>query len=192
MVVQYIFFLTLLAEILLGGTLILTLLHPGFRVWPPPSKESWQYRLTWSLTALIFLGLLLLGLLDWGSMRFPPFFRFGFGPLLMISGLAFALWAMQTLGVRTTLGLGGRLVRVGPYRFSRNPQYVGDIALIAGYVALSSSRLALITGAIGCIWFALAPFVEEPWLRRQLGEEYGEYLQNVPRYLGLPAPDDKP
>ncbi|MDH3622522.1 MAG: hypothetical protein OES69_13780 [Myxococcales bacterium] len=33
-------------------------------------------------------------------------------------------------------------------------------------------------------WFALTPFTEEPWLRKQYGEAYDAYCQRVPRFLG--------
>jgi protein-S-isoprenylcysteine O-methyltransferase Ste14 len=184
---RIIFGITLAAEAILGGSLILTLLRPGFRAWPPLGRDTWQYRLTWSMTIVSALGILVVGLLDWGSLPLLIPLRVGLGPALMLVGTALALWAVHTLSYETSLGLGGALVREGPYRLSRNPQYVGDIALITGYVMLSSSWMALISGAMATVWFVLAPFTEEPWLRQQHGEEYEAFLDSVPRFLGVPS-----
>ena len=75
------------------------------------------------------------------------------------------------------------LVTSGVYRFTRNPQYLGDIALVAGYAILCNSQFVYITGLIGILWFLLAPFTEEPWLRREYGEAYERYASRVPRFI---------
>jgi len=76
------------------------------------------------------------------------------------------------------------LVTSGPYRFTRNPMYVGMAAL---YVALAL--------ALGVIWaLALLPFVilavdrlviakEEPYLEVKFGEDYREYKRDVRRWI---------
>jgi protein-S-isoprenylcysteine O-methyltransferase Ste14 len=76
------------------------------------------------------------------------------------------------------------LVVSGPYRFTRNPMYVGMAALYAAFAF-----------AFGVIWaFALLPLVlvavdrlvvalEEPYLERRFGEAYREYTARVRRWL---------
>ena len=73
----------------------------------------------------------------------------------------------------------------GPYRFTRNPQYVADIGMLAGFAILTNSTYAWITCLLGIVWFVLAPFTEEPWLRDQFGVEYDSYIKRVPRFLSL-------
>lgn len=90
------------------------------------------------------------------------------------------------------LALEGPFVEEGPYRYSRNPQYVGDIALPAGYILLTNSLALLLTGLLAIGWFALAPFAEEPWLRARFGRAYEEYLEKVPRFLGKGFSPGKP
>ena len=174
---------TLAADFLLSGSLAVTLLHSDLELWPPPGRNSWQYWLTWISTQLFAIGTVALGALDRGSIPLPTAIRLGLGLPLLIAGLSLALWAVRSLGVESSLGLGGPIERSGPYRFSRNPQYVGDIAVIAGFVLLSSSWLALISGLIGGLWFVLAPLAEEPWLRARYGGDYEEYFENTPRFL---------
>jgi len=177
--------ITLVAEVFLGGSLIVTLRMPRFRVWPPPNKRSWQYVYTWGLTLISFAGILALGILDWNSFVLRHWLRFPIGIAIIASSLALFMWAIRTLGLHATQGLGGRLVLQGPYQFTRNPQYVADIALLAGFAILSNSTLALPTCLLGMIWFVLAPFTEEPWLRERFGADYDAYMRKVPRFLSL-------
>jgi protein-S-isoprenylcysteine O-methyltransferase Ste14 len=182
--VNSVFVVTLVAQALLGGSLIVTLLVPGFRVWPPPGKRSWQYAFTWGLTFVSFGGILVLGILDWNSFLLDHWLRFPVGIALIAFSLYLVLWAIRTLGSHASQGLGGGLIREGPYRWTRNPQYVADIVMLAGFAVLTNSTLALITGFLGAAWFILAPFTEEPWLREQFGEEYDRYTEAVPRFIG--------
>jgi protein-S-isoprenylcysteine O-methyltransferase Ste14 len=50
-------------------------------------------------------------------------------------------------------------------------------------VLVSNSELALVVWALWTLWFALAPFAEEPWLREKLGAPYEEYTKRTRRYL---------
>ncbi len=135
------------------------------------------------LASLGMLGTTILGILDWNTFDVPQWLRVAGGFLAAI-GTSFALWGVRELGARATQGLGGELATTGPYRYSRNPQYVGDIALLLGFGLLCNSALTLTAVALGIVWFALAPFAEEPWLRECLGPPYEEYTRRVPRFLG--------
>ncbi len=180
---EQIFVATVLLESFLGGSLILTLLVPGFRAWPPPGKNSWQYYFVWVSTISSYIGIIALGILDWNSFMISHWIRFPVGILILIIGLALAIWGVRALGIHASQGLGGDLMREGPYQFTRNPQYVGDVAMIIGYIILSNSKMLLIAGLLGVFWFILAPYVEEPWLREQFGEDYDDYASKVPRFI---------
>ena len=86
-----------------------------------------------------------------------------------------------------TLGSLLVLVAEGPYRYTRNPQYVGDIVGLLGWGILCNSLLTWIVSLLGMAWFALAPFTEEPWLRARYGPAYEEFRRRVPRFLGRHA-----
>lgn len=167
------------------GSLVLTLLSPRFRIWPPPRKNSWQYVYTWGLTLISLSGILTLGFLDWNSFVFTHWLRLPIGITIIAASIGLAVWGVRTLGVRASEGVGGSLVEQGPYRFTRNPQYVADIALLAGFAILSNSVLALPTGLLAIVWFVLAPFTEEPWLRERFGSDYDVYMRKVPRFVSL-------
>jgi protein-S-isoprenylcysteine O-methyltransferase Ste14 len=105
-------------------------------------------------------------------------------PLLGLGGGLLA-WSFRALSVETSLGVRGELIRTGPHRFSRNPQYLGTYLYLASLVLLSGPHLA----AIGCLavglWFVATPFVEEPWLAQPFGAEYAAYCREVPRFLSF-------
>ncbi len=180
---EYILVATLSAQVLLSGSLIVTLLVPSRRIWPPPGRKSWQYIFTWSLSIIALGGILILGILDWNSFVIGRWLRYPVGVGLIVFGLFLVMWAIRTLGIHASQGLGGELVQEGPYQWTRNPQYVADLLMLAGFAVLSNSTLALAAGLMGMTWFVLAPFTEEPWLRGQFGDEYDRYMESVPRFF---------
>ncbi len=93
--------------------------------------------------------------------------------------------AMIVLGIVPSFGSESALVRRGPYRFSRNPQYVGFIVGLIGWVFLSSSRLAAVASLAGMVPLIAVPFTEEGWLLARHGAAYEEYRRGVPRYVSL-------
>ena len=79
-----------------------------------------------------------------------------------------------------------RLVVVGPYRYVRNPMYLGFYAGWAGlWVIFGRANVAAIVWACA-ILAAVALFVmlyEQPTLRRKFGADYEEYCRNVPAWI---------
>jgi protein-S-isoprenylcysteine O-methyltransferase Ste14 len=118
------------------------------------------------------------------SLGLPAWLRLGLGaPLLALGGLLIA-WGSRALSVAATLGVRGPFVRSGPYRFSRNPQYLGACLYLAALVVLSGSQLAGVGGLAVAAWFLATPFVEEPWLAEKYGAAYEAYRRAVPRFFG--------
>ena len=77
------------------------------------------------------------------------------------------------------------LVRGGLYRFSRNPMYLGVLAVIFGQAIVFASGPVARYGVLMAIGFHLAVVLfEEPHLRAREGAEYEEYCRRVPRWLG--------
>lgn len=79
------------------------------------------------------------------------------------------------------------LVAAGPYRWTRNPMYVGVVGMLLGE-ALALWSVPLLIHAL-CTWTAMFLFVllyEEPALTRRFGDSYLAYRRSVPRWIGLP------
>ena len=173
---------TVVVFVLLTG-IVWSVVRPDRRIWPPPGRRSWQYGLTWICWfAAIGLGAALL-LLDWNSWVFASGLRSLVGiPLALLGGLL-ALWGIVTIGWKNTSGVSDGLDASGPYRFTRNPQYVGDTVLLLGLGIVANSELVWITNALLALWFIIAPLSEEVWLSEEYGEEYEQYRRNTPRFL---------
>jgi protein-S-isoprenylcysteine O-methyltransferase Ste14 len=76
-----------------------------------------------------------------------------------------------------------RLVIRGPYRFVRNPMYLGAGLALAGAALFYESLHLLAYGAIfllACHLFVVS--YEEPTLRRTFGSEYEAYCHRVRRW----------
>lgn len=178
-----VFLITLVAELLVGFALLFSAIRPGSRIWPPPEKKSWQFYFMWILISTIYIGVILVGFVDWDTFIYFHFSRFILGGVFVGVGLFFFIWGLVTLSMHSSLGLEGELITNGPYRVSRNPQYVAIFFIIVGLIFITNSILALISGILGIIGHVIAPFAEEPWLRDQFGEKYEEYCKKVRRFL---------
>lgn len=80
-----------------------------------------------------------------------------------------------------------RLVIRGPYRFVRNPMYIGAAIAVSG-AALFYTSTALLAFVIIFLLAAHAFVVlyEEPTLSRSFGQEYEDYCGRVRRWLPRP------
>lgn len=148
---------------------------PQRRIWPPPGPGSWQIRVTWVSFTLAFGLNAALVLLDWNSGRLPGGLRFTAGVPIAIVGSLLTSWGMATLGTRNTSGVAVRFVHGGPYRFTRNPQYLGDIILFLGLSLVANSIMLWSTHLLLVVVFLVAPLAEEPWLEDQFGQTYLDY-----------------
>lgn len=77
-----------------------------------------------------------------------------------------------------------QVVRRGVFRYSRNPIYLGDALLLAGYAIHRGDPLALIpvAGFVGVIDLFQVP-EEEAALLERFGSTYGEYVATVRRWF---------
>lgn len=180
---QTLFSVGLLSGGLLLGGLLATIVSPTFRFWPHGTR-NWTFWVSWTAWTLYVVGLVGIAYLDWWHWYEPPVVVQLVSVLVFVAGTALSIWAMWTLGFWESSGLEGHLQTEGPYRFSRNPQYVGFIAMLASGGLLAGSIQTVILAIGGIVWFLLAPLAEEPWLREQYGDAYEEYLRSVPRFLG--------
>jgi protein-S-isoprenylcysteine O-methyltransferase Ste14 len=173
-------------NVLAHGTLLLgaiwSIAFPERRFYPMRAKGQSFYAM-WFLFDFILLTNAALVVLDWNTGPLSPELRFLNGGPLLVLGAAFLLWGIATLGIANTSGLRYGFVARGPYKISRNPQYVGDFFIFAGIVILANSEIVLVTHLLTALVLLLAPLAEEPWLEGEYGEEYVEYRRAVPRFL---------
>jgi len=168
------------------GCMLLSIVRPDLRTWPPPKSTPWPRPLLAIVGPLFPIGVfgqLLLGVLDWNTFVLDHWGRFVAGGLLFAWGGFWALWGFRTLGVQVSQGQEGDLIDTGAYRYCRNPQYIGSIAGFTGYALICNSSLTLIASGLAAVAFTLMPFAEEPWLLERLGAAYDDYCARVPRFI---------
>jgi protein-S-isoprenylcysteine O-methyltransferase Ste14 len=78
----------------------------------------------------------------------------------------------------------GKLSTAGPYRWSRNPQYVGSFLFLLGFALNDWSLWCLAALLVVVINLHLLVLVEEEHLRRVFGDKYAEFHRAIPRYAG--------
>ena len=111
------------------------------------------------------------------------------GLLSLFAGIILLLWCSVVFYVsgRGTLAPWSppqRLVAVGPYRFSRNPMYLGVTLILIGWAVLFWSLTLVVYGASVLLAFHIRVIVgEEPWLQRTFGADWESYRARVPRWL---------
>ena len=104
-------------------------------------------------------------------------------------GAMVAFAAQMSMGtswrVGVVSGATGDLVSGGLFRFSRNPTFVGQTALLSG-VALAVPSAPTILAPLLFLWSAAIQIrSEEAAMRQSLGPEYDRYAASVPRWIGL-------
>ncbi len=141
--------------------------------------------------AVAFAGAMLLHALV--PLPFPDF------PWRIILGTGLLVIAIIGLGVlvgsfrkrRTTLnpfGSPATLLVDGPYRFSRNPMYLGLVAAYLGGCLLAQSvwPILLLTIPLAILSRVVIPY-EEASLRTVFGADYDAYCARVGRWFSLPS-----
>lgn len=110
------------------------------------------------------------------------------GLVLMFVGLALMSW-VSMLFRRPGTSFGSRggtpvLLTSGPFRFSRNPMYLGKLIWVVGLAVLLGS---LIVFLFPVLFFLFANLVivplEEKRMEHMLGEQFVEYKRRVRRWL---------
>ncbi len=184
-IIQILFAATIILELIYVALFVLTIKLPGFRFWPPPKARSWQFFFSWLVAGLVAVNFLVIGLLDFDSfVLFSLKQRLSYVIGIFVIGSLIGSWAFVTFGLKNVIGMEDGLITDGPYRYTRNPQYIGDSLSIIGYIVLTNSGMVLIIGVLGVILNLLAPYTEEPWLEERYGERYREYKRRVPRFIG--------
>jgi protein-S-isoprenylcysteine O-methyltransferase Ste14 len=77
-----------------------------------------------------------------------------------------------------------QFVAVGPYRYVRNPMYIGGAILLAGFALYLRSGAALLFCLPWLVLFHIFVLAyEEPTLRGKFGASYEAYCRNVNRWI---------
>jgi protein-S-isoprenylcysteine O-methyltransferase Ste14 len=149
---------------------------PAFRIWPPVALGlPLAVGLTLSATAGDPVAIAT------SNTRWV-------GWLLVLAFVVWNGWTLAYMATHRTAVLPGAatvlVLQSGPFRVSRNPLYVGLVALDLGWALVADSFWALVFVPIGVAalwWGAVRP--EERYLSAKFGAEYDTYRARVRRWL---------
>ena len=95
-------------------------------------------------------------------------------------------FAWRGLGTPAPFDPPRRLVISGPYRWVRNPMYLGFGIVLIGEALVFPNITWVILIMVVSLWIVVTLFVlgyEEPTLRRTFGADYETYCRNVHRWI---------
>ena len=145
----------------------------------------------WVPPPLLYLLALLLGLLL-DRRAHVPFLPRGvarvLGWPLVGGGMALVAWFVRTMrDADTTIRIDkpvSRVVKDGPFRYSRNPGYLSLTMIYAGIAVLRNALWAILL--LPLVVYVIQREVierEERYLERSFGEEYLDYKRRVRRWV---------
>ena len=108
------------------------------------------------------------------------------GFILIAIGESLRMWAVRYAGgvTRTTKVGAPSLCTSGPYSYTRNPLYIGNMIIYSGVVFVAGSlnilSMLIITWAFFIIQYYLIINLEQNTLIDIFGKEYKNYMNNVP------------
>jgi len=106
----------------------------------------------------------------------------------LAAGTALYLWCLWEFaaygrGTPAPFDAPRQLVVRGPYRWVRNPMYLGVELVIVGWsVLFRSVSVALYAVVVGLAFHGFVVLYEEPALRRKFGACYRKYCEQVGRW----------
>jgi len=110
----------------------------------------------------------------------------GLLPLAVGAGIVlWCIWDFAVVGHGTLAPIDPptQLVARGPYRYVRNPMYVGAVLVLLGEAALFVSvALVIYCAVFFVVAHSFVVLYEEPTLHRQFGQSYDAYRRSVRRW----------
>lgn len=146
-------------------------------------------RLTADYPKIWLAGFVLAGWLAGRLAPHGPGWLAGWGPVLALAGLALMVWAGWVMRrAHTTVDPHGQprhLVTSGPFRLSRNPIYVADAMILAGFCLAFRAPLAAVLLVADFVLVISARFIphEEQRLARSFPDAFAAYRQRTRRWL---------
>jgi protein-S-isoprenylcysteine O-methyltransferase Ste14 len=129
--------------------------------------------------------------LSWLGARFLPdtMIVYSLGLLMVIAGLAFAIWARVHLGRNwsgtVTVKENHELIRSGPYAIVRHPIYTGLLLAILGTAIVVGEWRGLLAFCFLTIALVLKLRREERFMEESFPDTYPSYCAQVPALIPL-------
>ena len=139
----------------------------------------------WLLACLIFVWL-------WSRavpiLTAPVGLLSALGALMVLGGIALMVWAVLAFRAHQTSvvphQVPARIITSGPFHYSRNPIYLGDLFVLGGAVFWWGAWPALALIPL-FVWILTRRFIapEEERMKESFGEEFDTFAEKTPRWL---------
>jgi protein-S-isoprenylcysteine O-methyltransferase Ste14 len=181
--VFYIFYFTLSIEIALLVFVVNNAVKSVNDYWPPEAGNIRPLYVLMFIFYLIIAGSMWIGFRDRANPLFAVDWLRYIGIFLLALGIVLYTWCRMYISKKVEFGAKDQLIVQGPYQYTRNPVYIADTLIFSGLAIISNSLLVYILLFLLVTILLILPFIEEPWLLKQYGEQYKNYKSEVPRYL---------
>lgn len=181
--------------LLINALTVAIIFLEGFWAFTDPRSKTERAKYYFSLRGLIISAFaFLFVVLNYASAIYFPLpdsamdnFLMYSGLLIFILGITISFWAKVTMGKIWGVPAHMRkdqnkLIKHGPFQYTRNPIYVGLVMVLIGY-GLALQSWFIILALIPIFYFNYAAQKEEKLLEKHFGNEYLKYKKEVPRFF---------
>jgi len=113
---------------------------------------------------------------------FPGTIAMGVGGILVLA--CAVVFILRGRGTPAIFDAPRAFVATGPYKYVRNPMYIGGVVLLVGFgLREQSIAILLLALVLFCLAHLFVLFYEEPVLTRSFGSSYQAYRDAVPRWI---------
>lgn len=152
-----------------------------------PGKPSVIVRIP---TPVWLVGLIVAALLIGEALELPAVAQQRpVGVVVLVAGFLWSAWAVLTFRrhraeIRPSSTVHPTFVTSGPFRWSRNPMYLGSLVMGVGAALIAGTWLMWLVPVVLFLLqnFVIIPF-EERSMQHTFGEEYDAYRARVRRWI---------
>ncbi len=110
------------------------------------------------------------------------------GWIILVAGIGIGAWGFMHFQKRganiNPYAEPNKMVTDGPYRFTRNPMYLGNLLMILGIAVLVGTLLPLLASVVYVVTMNNTfIFQEEKNLEKLYGQKYRDYKKQVRRWI---------
>ena len=143
----------------------------------PQSKTEKRYRLPWFILYML-------------TLIYSIFLPLKLGTVLFYVGLPICLLGLIPFTI-TAINFGrtplcNEPATKGLYRYSRHPMYISMFLMFLGAGLASASWIVILFAVISMILWVPLAISEEEFCLEQYGDNYREFMNRTPRWLGIP------
>jgi protein-S-isoprenylcysteine O-methyltransferase Ste14 len=146
---------------------------------PSEMKTSRQYRVVSYVSMAV----------DTMAVAYSIFLPLKLGTIWFYAGIAIFLIGLVVLAI-ATVNFATTLMDVpvtrGIYHYSRHPLYVASLLIYLSVGIAAASWVFLLVFVVQSVSIRIAAIEEERFCLEKYGDDYSEYINRTPRWLGLP------